>query len=112
MVRLPFKEEVGLFGDSLQQAGNDYVVFFFRLEMNPELYKKYNNFMNNFFNFGHMEEVLNNEFKQTQYNFFYMPNHCVFKDSSTTIKVRVVFEASAKTTISLMVDQRQIDGWT
>ena len=41
-----------------------------------------------------------------------MPNHCVFKDSSTTIKIRVVFEASAKTTISLMVEQRQIDGWT
>ena len=112
MVKLPFKKKLDFLETHYSRLADDYVVFFFRFEMNPELYKKYNNFINKFFNFVQLEEVPNNEFKQTQYNFFYMPNHCVFKDSSTTIKVRVAFEASAKTTISLMVDQRQIDGWT
>ena len=75
----------------------DYVVYF-RSEKKPELYKKYNNFNNESINLGHIEEVPDNELVLPNYNCFYRPYHCVCKDSSTTAKLRVVFDASAKTT--------------
>ena len=57
VVKLLFKEEIGLLGDSLQQARRRLRSLLYRLERNPELYKKYNNFINEFLNLGHMEEV-------------------------------------------------------
>ena len=33
-----------------------------------------------------------------------MPHHCVLKDASTTTKLRVVFDASAKTTTGLSLN--------
>ena len=80
VVKLPFKEEIGLLGDSLKQARRRLRSLLYRLERNPELYKKYNNFINEFLNLGHMEEVTDNELVRPHYNCFYMPHHCVFKD--------------------------------
>ena len=98
MVELPFKEEVGLLGDSLQQARRRLRSLLFCLERNTELYKKYNKFINEFSNLGHIEEVPDNELMRPHYNCLYMPHRCVFKDSSTATKLRVVFDALAKTT--------------
>ena len=96
VVKLPFKEEVGLLGDSIQQAGGRLRNLLSSFDRNPELYKKYNNFINKFINLGHMEEIPDNGLVRPHYNCFYMPHHCVFKDSSTTTKLRVVFDASAR----------------
>ena len=61
MVKLPIKEEVGLLGDSLQQARRRLRSLLFRLERNPDLYQKYKNFINEFFHLGHMDETPDNE---------------------------------------------------
>ena len=98
MVKLSFEEEFGLLGDSLQQARRRLHSLLFRLERNPELYKKYNNFINEFINLGPMEEAPDKELVRPHYNFFYMPHPCFFKDLGTTKKIRNVFDASAKTT--------------
>ena len=45
-----------------------------------------------------MEKVSDNELAGTRCNYFYMPHLCVFKNSSTTTKLRAVFDTSAKTT--------------
>ena len=112
VVKLPFKEEIGLLGDSLQQARRRLRSLLYRLERNPELYKKYNNFINEFANFGHMEEVSDNELVRLHFNCFYMPHHCVFRDSSTTTKLRVVFDASAKTTSGISLNDKLMYGPT
>ena len=45
---------------------------------------------------GQMEIVPNGELNNPQK--IYLPHHCVFKEDSSTTKLWVVFEASAKTT--------------
>ena len=111
VVKLPFKEEIGLLGDSLQQALRRLRSLLFRLERNPELYKKYNSFINEFINLDH-KFVPDNELVRPHYNCFYMPHHCVFKDSSTTAKLRVVFDASAKTKSGISLNDELMVGPT
>ena len=112
VVKLPFKEEIGLLGDSLQQARRRLRSLLYRLERNPELYKKYNNFINEFLNLGHMEVIPDNELVRPHYNCFYIPHHCVFKDSSTATKLRVFFDASAKTTSGISLNDKLMVGPT
>ena len=104
VVKMPFKEEIGFFGDSLQQTRGLLRCLVFRLERNPELDRNYNNFINEFINLGHMEEIPDNELVRPHYKCFYMPHHCVLKDSSTTTKLRVIFDASAKTTSGISLN--------
>ena len=112
VVKLPFKEEVGQLGDSLQQARRQLRSLIFRLERKPELYKKYNNFINEFISLGHIEEVPDNELVRPHCNCFSMSQHCVSKDSSTTTKFRVVFDASAKTTSGKFFNDKLMVGPT
>ena len=46
---------------------------------------------------GHLEEVPPDELDNGCENHYYLPHHAVFKESSTTTKLRVVFDGSAKT---------------
>ena len=41
---------------------------------------------------------------------YYLSHHCVFKDSSTTTKLRVVFDGSAKTTSGISLNDRLMVG--
>ncbi|XP_058827081.1 uncharacterized protein LOC131687057 [Topomyia yanbarensis] len=66
-----------------------------RLDRNPTLKKEYHDFMKEYLTLGHMCQTP----KDDEQNFkgYYLPHHPVLKESSTTTKVRVVFDASAKT---------------
>ena len=67
-----------------------------KLNANAELKKKYIAFIQEFIGLGHMEQVNENELDNP--NCYYCPHHCVHKPDSTTTKLRVVFDASARTT--------------
>ncbi|XP_065085539.1 uncharacterized protein LOC135707601 [Ochlerotatus camptorhynchus] len=66
-----------------------------RLEKDEELKTQYHAFMDEYISLGHMVPALDdNENSSTS---CYLPHHPVVKQSSTTTKVRVVFDSSAKT---------------
>ena len=96
MVRLPFKDEVSL-GDSLGQAKRRFSYLEKRLEAKPELRVRYQKFIQEFLDMLHME-VPEKDLAKLHSECFYLPHHCVFKEDSTTTKLRVVFDGSAKST--------------
>lgn len=95
VVRLPFKSEVILLNDSYNTAAKRFQFLERRFQKDIQYYELYKQFMNEYLSLGHMEEVPENEII---YNAFYLPHHGVYKESSTTTKLRVVFDASSKTT--------------
>ncbi|XP_037943055.1 uncharacterized protein LOC119675912 [Teleopsis dalmanni] len=90
MVQIPFKEELSL-GNSRKQA----VARLINLEkkMKKEIKSEYIEFMREYERLGHMVKAENeNE------GLYYMPHQAVIREASSTTKLRVVFDASAKTT--------------
>ncbi|XP_065075084.1 uncharacterized protein LOC135698867 [Ochlerotatus camptorhynchus] len=65
-----------------------------RLDRDPSLREQYNAFMEEYVKLGHMREVDETELEVKR---CYLPHHPVLKEASTTTKVRVVFDASCKT---------------
>ena len=110
IVKLPFKNETKALGDSLQQAKKRLRSLLFRLERQPDLYKRYAEFIGEFFHLGHMEKVPSSELVKPVENCYYLCHHCVFKESSTTTKLRVVFDGSAKMTTGISLNDRLMVG--
>ena len=94
IVSLPFKQDCQL-GERLDQANRRFKALEKRLGSDPELKSRYKSFIHQLVETGHMEEVPANETRCEDSKSFYLPHHCVFKDDSTTTKLRVVFDGSA-----------------
>ncbi|XP_054746185.1 uncharacterized protein LOC129250603 [Anastrepha obliqua] len=92
IVELPLKSDVPL-GASRSYAVRSLLSIEKRLARDDDLCQRYNEFMQELIDMKHME-LAPPPTDQT----FYMPHHPVVKESSVTTKLRVGFNASAKTT--------------
>ncbi|XP_053699003.1 uncharacterized protein LOC128745972 [Sabethes cyaneus] len=96
IVRLPFKENlIHSLGDNNKTALHRFQLLERRLARNPTLGAQYVDFMSEYHRLGHMEPVTENTNEKVPS--YYMPYHPVVRESSTTTKVRVVYDASCKT---------------
>ncbi|XP_018315848.1 uncharacterized protein [Mycetomoellerius zeteki] len=77
-----------------------------RLERKSQCRLEYNKFMREYQELGHMRKL--KEPVNEEITHFYMPRHCVIKHSST--KLRVVFDASSKTTSSISLNNALMVG--
>ncbi|XP_062542350.1 uncharacterized protein LOC134210317 [Armigeres subalbatus] len=95
VVRLPFRAgAVGELGDSRQQAEKRFYQLERRLNKDPQLKKLYSDFINEYLALGHCR-VLDYPMCNDETG-YYMPHHCVLRPESSTTRLRVVFDASAK----------------
>ncbi|UYV72617.1 hypothetical protein LAZ67_10000067 [Cordylochernes scorpioides] len=94
IVRLPFKDP-SLLGESKPQAINCFLRMEQILKQQPQVYQTYKDFMQEYLVLGHMNEVKGNG---NDHKAFYLPHHPIIKEKSSTTKLRVVFNASSKTT--------------
>ena len=109
-VRLPMKGSVQQLGDSKAQAVN-------RAKANDKSLKrrgchtKYQEVMQKYVDEGHAILLTPEEATHSSTT-YYMPVHAVFKESSSTTKVRAVFDASAKTSTHISLNELMAVGPT
>ncbi|XP_055914140.1 uncharacterized protein LOC129947533 [Eupeodes corollae] len=103
-VRLPFTKSPQCLGNSRQTAVSCLLSMERRLVRDPNLYQQYRNFMNEYIAMGHMQKIPHSEVNIADNKCFYLPHHSVLKPSSTTTKLRVVFNASRKTSSNVSLN--------
>ncbi|XP_058828111.1 uncharacterized protein LOC131688004 [Topomyia yanbarensis] len=107
VVRLPLKREAQLLGNSFEQAKGRLLSLEKRLAYHPEIYEQYRAFLAEYLSMNHMEAVHPRDTSRIGY---YIPHSCVIKPDSTSTKLRVVFDASAKTSTQLSLNDIQHSG--
>jgi hypothetical protein len=107
VVRLPFKQNVSKLRGSKDIATKRFLQFERNLMKQPTLRSDYVKFMAEYLKLGHMSPVTNIDAFRC-----YLPHHCVVKESSTTTKLRVVFDGSCKTNSGISLNETLLVGPT
>lgn len=94
-VKLPITNESVELGDSKNMATKRFYNLEKRLHRDEILKRDYLNFMSEYEKLGHMSPIDPNDIETTDKT-YYLPHHGVIKADSTTTKLRVVYDASAK----------------
>lgn len=108
IVPLPFKHQDPNFGDTYSQALRRFTYLESRLHKNPELHLKYVHFIKEYIEKEYISEVSTSDYQSK--TAFYLPHHCVLKPDSVSTKLRVVFDASAKGTAGLSLNDTLFAG--
>lgn len=112
ILELPFKENVNQLGESRVMAEKRFYTMEQKLEGNRELKDEYVRFMREYIKLGHMAVNMEvNEHRKEQCQLF-LPHHAVIRQDSLTTKVRVVFDASSKTSTSVSLNDTLMVGPT
>lgn len=97
IIRLPFKSNFpGNFGDSRTAVLASLRRLERNLQLNTMKASAYHDFLTEYKILGHMEIVSKSQANPSTAR-YYIPHHAVFRESSTTSRLRVVFNASSKT---------------
>ena len=111
VVPLPRKVGVTPLGESRDQALRRFKA----LERSLRTSRRFGKFaevMREYFEMGHAEQVPLEEVDSSQTEVYYLPMHAVHKEESTTSKLRVVFDASAKTSSGSSLNEHLLVGPT
>lgn len=105
VVELPFNTPNNvppLFSDTKFQAYKRFNYMEKRLNANADLKAQYDAFMHEYLRLGHMHKVPS---ASTAIAAFYLPHHAIIKPGSLTTKLRVVFDASARDTNGMSLNE-------
>lgn len=102
VVELPFRKSITNLGHSRAKAICGLKQMERKLSSSSELKQQYIEFLREYETLHHMEEIKPNEVSNPES--YYLPHHCVIRAESTTTKLRVVFDGSAKTTTNISLN--------
>ncbi|XP_046143725.1 uncharacterized protein LOC123988305 [Osmia bicornis bicornis] len=111
IVQIPFNSQVERVGTSRQQAENRFKSIERKLSKQPQLREQYVQFMKEYEALGHMTRISTSIVEEPAAN-FYFPHHAVIREDSTTTKLRVVFDGSAKSSTGVSLNDTQKVGPT
>ncbi|XP_047025514.1 uncharacterized protein LOC124634134 [Helicoverpa zea] len=104
-VRVPLKESADVLGDSYERAKSRFLSLERKLDKSPSYKRLYSDFLREYNDLGHMSKI--NEYAWPHY---FLLHHGVFREHSSTTKLRVVFDASAATTSNKSLNDIQMIG--
>lgn len=99
VVRLPFADDPSVLGKSYETAEAMVVKLNSRFIKQPQLKQDYTKFLAEYERLGHMEKVVD-----TRHQGYYLPHHGVYRHTSSTTKLRVVFNGSQKTSTGVSLN--------
>nr|XP_018906994.1 PREDICTED: uncharacterized protein LOC109036994 [Bemisia tabaci] len=108
-VRLPFRPNHPPLGESRSQAEKRFVALEKRLDRDAVFAEQYRKFMKDYEDAGHMIPVTAPS-PTDSFQGYYCPHHGVLKESSSSTKLRVVFDASAKSSTGLCLNDILLNG--
>jgi len=94
-VKLPLSDSADKLCDSYHTAKAKFLALEQRLLKQPQPKKDYSEFLEEYVQLGHMTQLDEAEVKKECRN-IYMPHHGILKETSSTTKLRVVFNGSEK----------------
>ncbi len=103
VVQLPLKSNHTELGESYSTALKCLNSLNRRLDKNFELRRAYTEFLNEYEELGHISRV-NPDLDEANKTYVYLSHHAVVKETSSTTKLRVVFNASQKTDSGLSLN--------
>ncbi len=112
-VDLPMRngDEVRKLGNSFDSAVKRFNSLEKKFSKNTELYSQYKNFINEYVELGHGKYVdMNPDMNEDKRVF--LAHHCVIRDEALTTKLRVVFDASSKTSTGYSLNDIMLKGYT
>lgn len=103
-------DRLPLLGNSHNLAYRCFLSLEKKFKSNPEFHKSYAAFIKEYLELGHafvVEDYSPHQAEQVEY---YMPHHAVIKETSTSTKLRVVFNASAATSSGVSLNSALLVG--
>lgn len=111
IVTMPLKASPNLLGDSYIMAKRRFLSLERRFEREPKFKARYIEFMNEYERLGHMSEIKNDlRSRSNEQVEYFIPHHGVIRESSTSTKLRTVFDASAISTTGVSLNDLQMIG--
>ena len=111
IVPLPQDPSAKPIGESRSQAVRRFLSLERSLTSKGSL-KEFDDVMQEYFHLGHAEEIPKSAMEKPTEQTFYLPMHAVYKATSTTTKVRAVFDASAKSSTGVSLNDTLLVGPT
>ena len=111
IVPLPKKPHVPSLGESRSHAVRRFLSLERSLRAKNE-FETFDSVMQEYLDLKHAEPVPTADLDNSTHNVFYLPMHAVKKESSTTTKIRAVFDASAKSSSNVSLNDILLVGPT
>ncbi|XP_046478683.1 uncharacterized protein [Neodiprion pinetum] len=108
VVRLPLKDNSVELGNSRNPAHQMLRRLEKRFGSDAKLKEAYSSFLREYRQLGHMHRAIN--IPEDNSRVFYLPHHGVVRDSSSTTKLRVVFNGSRRTNLGLSLNDNLLVG--
>ena len=109
ILRLPLKSVPLFLGGSHGQACRRFHQNKYSLQCKSK-YDDYTKALQEYAELGHAEPVPVGELEKPESTAYYLPSHGVVKQSSTTTKLRILFDATAKTTLVISLNDTLLPG--